>query len=212
MEYYLYLDETGDHGLSYIDQNFPIFLLCGCVVSLEHLPLLEKQVNEFKQMYFHTTDVILHSRDVRKCEGPFQILFDLDIKKKFYGDLNKILTESNYSLIGSAVHKERHIKRYGKWASNLIPCRFPLSLRGLSFCWILRAQQMLLTSLRKNGVKRKTCTFYPTLIQYLTRVPIMYPLHVSKKALSLFGFIINGIILQGCKLRICVPTLWQGIY
>lgn len=118
MEYYLFLDETGDHGLSYIDENFPLFLLCGCVASSEKLLVLEKQVNDFKQKYFRTTEVILHSRDIRKCEGSFQILFDQDIKKQFYEDLNEILSNANYSLIGSAVQKKRHIKRYGKWASN----------------------------------------------------------------------------------------------
>jgi len=118
MEYYLFLDETGDHGLSYIDRNFPIFLLCGCVVSSEELLCINKQVNNLKTKYFQTTEVILHSREIRKCEGSFQILFDLDLKKNFYEDLNSILAHSNYSLIGSAIHKERHIKRYGKWASN----------------------------------------------------------------------------------------------
>lgn len=118
MEYYLYLDETGDHGLSFIDQNYPLFLLCGCVVSLENLSTLEKKINDLKLKYFHTTEVVLHSRDIRKCEGAFQVLFNLSIKKQFYEDMNEILGHSNYSLVGSAVHKERHIKRYGKWASN----------------------------------------------------------------------------------------------
>ena len=43
---------------------------------------------------------------------------DQNIKKQFYEDLNHILSHANYSLIGSAVQKEQHIKRYGKWASN----------------------------------------------------------------------------------------------
>lgn len=37
MKYYLFLDETGDHGLSYIDRNFPIFLLCGCLFDHNEL-------------------------------------------------------------------------------------------------------------------------------------------------------------------------------
>jgi hypothetical protein len=118
MEYALFLDETGDHGLSYIDQNFPLFLLCGCVVSSKILSAFEKQVNAFKLKYFNTTEVILHSRDIRKCEGAFQILFNQDIKKQFYDDLNYMLSRAEYFLIGSAVQKERHIKQYGKWASN----------------------------------------------------------------------------------------------
>lgn len=30
-KYQFFLDETGDHGLTFIDDNFPIFLLAGCL-------------------------------------------------------------------------------------------------------------------------------------------------------------------------------------
>lgn len=82
--HYLYLDETGDHGLSFIDHNFPIFLLCGCLFSQIEMENMKKKVNLFKQKYFNTSNVILHSREIRKCEGSFQILFDLNLKAKFY--------------------------------------------------------------------------------------------------------------------------------
>ncbi|MCK4998914.1 MAG: DUF3800 domain-containing protein, partial [Anaerohalosphaera sp.] len=118
MEFSIFLDETGDHGLSYIDENFPLFLLCGCIIDNENLRLIEAEINSLKLKFFRTTEVVLHSRDIRKCEGVFQILFDMDIKRRFYEGLNYILSESTYSLIGSGVHKERHIKRYGKSAGN----------------------------------------------------------------------------------------------
>ena len=37
MKYHLFLDETGDHGLTHIDKNFPVFLLCGCLFSDQEL-------------------------------------------------------------------------------------------------------------------------------------------------------------------------------
>ena len=42
--YYLYLDETGDHGLSYIDHNFPIFLLCGCLFEQNEIENIEEKI------------------------------------------------------------------------------------------------------------------------------------------------------------------------
>lgn len=33
MKYNLYIDESGDHGLSNLNPDFPIFLLCGVVIS-----------------------------------------------------------------------------------------------------------------------------------------------------------------------------------
>jgi len=84
MSYFLFLDESGDHDLGFVDKNFPLFLLCGCVIKEHYLKEIENKVNTFKQKYFGTTEVILHSRDIRKCQGAFQILFDLQLKGKAY--------------------------------------------------------------------------------------------------------------------------------
>ena len=142
MDYYLFLDETGDHGLSYIDENFPLFLLCGCLIKSENLKKAEDQINDFKLKFFKTTEVILHSRDIRKCEGAFQILFDLEIKADFYKTLNNILSELDYCLIGSAINKKQLIKKYGKSAKD------PYSL-SLSF--VLERAVFYLNSLSANS-------------------------------------------------------------
>jgi hypothetical protein len=116
--HYLYLDETGDHGLSFIDHNFPIFLLCGCLFNLKEIENTEKKFNLFKQKYFNTSNVILHSREIRKCEGSFQILFDLNLKAEFYEDMNLIIKNSKFKIIGVGINKEEYIKRYGKSAKD----------------------------------------------------------------------------------------------
>ena len=41
-----FLDETGDHGLGYIDSDFPIFLLAGCLIKQEDYEIFCKQFNE----------------------------------------------------------------------------------------------------------------------------------------------------------------------
>ena len=117
-DYCFFLDETGDHGLTFVDKNFPIFLVCGCLISETSLRFLEKKINSLKLKYFGSTEVILHSRDIRKCEGCFQILFDLDLKSKFYKDLNNLLSGSQFCIIGTGVHKERHLEKYGKLARD----------------------------------------------------------------------------------------------
>lgn len=33
MNYYLFLDECGDHGLSNIDPDFSVFVLCGTLLT-----------------------------------------------------------------------------------------------------------------------------------------------------------------------------------
>lgn len=133
MKYSFFLDETGDHNLSFVDKNFPLFLLCGCVISADDLKEIEGKINNFKLKYFKTTEVILHSREIRKCEGAFQILFDLNLKAEFYKDLNEILGEGQYCLIGAGIQKEEHIKRYGKVARDPYSLSLSFMLERLIF-------------------------------------------------------------------------------
>lgn len=58
--------------------------------------------------------MIFHSRDIRKCEKEFQKLFDLELKAKFYEELNKIISYSPYTIIASAIQKDRFIEQFGK--------------------------------------------------------------------------------------------------
>jgi hypothetical protein len=133
MKYFFFLDETGDHALSFVDKNFPLFLLCGCLVREDELVKIEKKINQFKLNYFNTTKVILHSREIRKCDGAFQILFDLDVKAKFYKDLNQILGEGQYCIVGSGIQKEEHIKKYGKGAKDPYSLSLSFVLERLIF-------------------------------------------------------------------------------
>lgn len=118
MNHYLFIDESGDHGLSFIDPHFPLFLLCGCLIREDQLKDLASDVRELKNKYFGTDHVILHSREIRKCEGAFQKLFDLDVKKHFYEDLNQIISAAEFVIFGSGINKHEHIKKYGKGAKD----------------------------------------------------------------------------------------------
>jgi len=48
MTYRFFLDETGDHGLSFIDTNFPLFLLCGCLLRDDILLEFEEELDGLK--------------------------------------------------------------------------------------------------------------------------------------------------------------------
>lgn len=114
----LFIDESGDHSLTNINPDFPVFALLGLIIDSGSYQKLCEEINTFKVKYFKTTDVILHSRDIRKCNGPFSILFDLKIKENFYNDLNLIISKANFLLVASAILKQKHIEQYGKLADD----------------------------------------------------------------------------------------------
>ncbi len=119
MKYNLFLDECGDHGLVFVDTSFPVFVLCGILISEQNYHFVNKEIIYLKRKFWGNKKVILHSRDIRKCEKEFQILFDQDIKREFYININKLVATSDYTIITSAINKEKHIKQYGKLASDV---------------------------------------------------------------------------------------------
>lgn len=119
MKYKLFIDESGDHGLSNLNPDFPIFLLCGIVISSEEYERIRIGFNEIKQGFWKSEHVIFHSRDIRKCETEFKYLFDLDLKARFYKMLDHVISNSDYKIIASAIQKEKYIKLYGRLSDDV---------------------------------------------------------------------------------------------
>ena len=112
--YNLYIDECGDHYLATFDRNFPIFTLCGILMPIKKVNSFKTAIDNLKKEFWHTTDVILHSRDIRKCEKHFKILFDDDIKRRFYAKVNEVLgMQEVYVIVCCSVLKEPCIQKHG---------------------------------------------------------------------------------------------------
>jgi hypothetical protein len=114
MKYFLFLDESGDHGLTKPDPNFPVFVLCGVLATEENYEIIRLEINKLKESIWGDKKVIFHSRDIRKCEKEFQKLFDLELKKKFYEGINNIIAGSDYTIVASAIQKNPFIEKFGK--------------------------------------------------------------------------------------------------
>ena len=76
MKHYLFMDESGDHGLVNVDPAFPVFVLCGIILSEEQSEVVIRKMQEIKKRFWDDKKVLFHSRDIRKCNNEFQILFD----------------------------------------------------------------------------------------------------------------------------------------
>lgn len=114
MNYIFFIDESGDHGLTKVHTDFPVFLLCGVLIREEDYEAIRQSFNTIKNSIWGNKDVIFHSRDIRKCEKEFQKFFDLELKAKFYEELNKIIAGAPYTIIASAIQKNRFIEQFGK--------------------------------------------------------------------------------------------------
>lgn len=115
----LFLDESGHHGLRKINQEYPIFLLACCVFEEFYFKnTFIKKIEELKLKHFGSKDIILHSRDIRKWQKEFKCLGDVNKRLVFYKDLDNLIKNSEFSIIASAINKNKLIQQYGPRADN----------------------------------------------------------------------------------------------
>lgn len=119
MKYYLFIDESGDHGLKVMNPDFPVFVLCGILISEKNLSSLITEIRSIKSHFWGDKKVIFHSRDIRNCDKEFSILFNHELKREFYEKLNFVISNNDYTVIAASIFKDKFIKKYGRLTSDV---------------------------------------------------------------------------------------------
>ncbi len=129
----LFLDESGDHNLTVIDDSYPVFVLGGVIVDQKYSegPLVEA-FDQFKLNLFRRTDIVLHTADIVRNRNGYERLEDARFRKNFYERVNSLVRVLDYSVIACAIRKDYHFRHYGAAAIDL----YRISLHKLAelFC------------------------------------------------------------------------------
>ncbi|MDE0769826.1 MAG: DUF3800 domain-containing protein [Opitutaceae bacterium] len=71
----LFLDESGDHNLTVIDPQYPLFILGGVIIDLDYAKTeVEERLRQFKRILFGNEDLILHTADITRNRNGFEKL------------------------------------------------------------------------------------------------------------------------------------------
>jgi hypothetical protein len=131
-EYRLFIDETGIASLN--DEQSKFYVLSGCSVCNSDSEKMKIWADQIKFKYWGRTDIIFHSREIKKKENHFKIFEDKKIFNQFLIDLEKFLSNSTFKLFFVLIDKEKareinwdNIKIYKETSKNIIK-NFLLSL------------------------------------------------------------------------------------
>ena len=134
----MFLDESGDHTLKYINPAYPLFVLGGVIIDRSYVrSVVEPDMRRFKQQYFGRDDVILHTVEMRNGTGNYAFLADPTIRTRFYSELNGLLLGWDYTVVACVINKSNHLARYGAHAAD--PYHFSLDILIERFCWVLNS-------------------------------------------------------------------------
>ena len=107
-DYIVYVDESGDHGLQTIDNNYPIFVLAFCIFrKTDSLTNVVNALQKFKFNHFGHDQIILHETDIRRDRRDFSFLKSRELKQAFLDELTDIIVEAPFTLVCTAIKKYR---------------------------------------------------------------------------------------------------------
>ena len=115
-----FLDECGDHSLTTINSELPLFAVCIVVVEREtYSRVIIPEMASFKLRYFAHEGINLHNRDIRKAYGAFTILQNSAVRERFLTELTTMMRTLPFKLFVSAIDKFSYIGHHGDGAKNI---------------------------------------------------------------------------------------------
>ena len=112
-DYIVYVDESGDHSLSSIDANFPVFALAFCIFKKsDFTDVVVPSLQKLKFEFWGHDAIVLHGHEIRKQYGDFRILIDANVRASFHGKLNDAIDTAPFTVVASVIDKMAHKKKY----------------------------------------------------------------------------------------------------
>lgn len=105
-DFIVYVDESGDHNLSVVDKDCPVFVLAFCIFYKHHyINHVVPKMQTLKFEYFGHDLVIFHEHDIRKEKGDFNIFKGKHEKEAFLNALTGLIEQSNFILASCVIEK-----------------------------------------------------------------------------------------------------------
>lgn len=115
-DYIVFVDESGDHGMSSIDPGYPLFVLSCCLISKrDYMATVVPAMQELKFATFGHDAVVLHEREIRKDLGAFALFRDPARKAGFLEALTDVLARTPMTVVCAVIDKQRlslHDRRF----------------------------------------------------------------------------------------------------
>jgi len=167
----MFLDESGDHSLRVIDDQYPVFVLGGIIADVRYAKDgMEQEVRRFKREVFGSDDIILHTSDICRNKNGFEKLKDSAFREEFYRKLNHLMRSLDYKVVACAIKKRAYLERYGAQAFDpyeqslrILVERYCYEIGGYGDCgWIVAESrhQVLDGRLMSTWTELKTASTY----------------------------------------------------
>jgi hypothetical protein len=106
-EYIVYADESGDHSLVSINEEFPVFVLVFCIFRVDdYVRFIVPATQRLKFDFFGHDMIVLHEREMRKALPPFDILQNGSVRSAFLGRVSSLVDDAPFDVIACVIDKK----------------------------------------------------------------------------------------------------------
>lgn len=142
--YIVYVDESGDHSLEFVNPRYPLFVLVFCVFQKDHyVQKVMPELSRLKISTFGHDMVVLHEQEIRKKTGAFNKL-NLQRREVMVEALSNLMAEIDLILIPIVIDKTA-LKKLGPDPTHIYHFAMQLGMERLYQFLQERDQQDLLT-------------------------------------------------------------------
>jgi hypothetical protein len=124
-DFIVFADESGDHSLTNVSPDYPVFVLSFCIFRMEeYIEVVCPLIQRFKIRWWLHDGMVLHASAIRRHAPPFAFLQSMDKRERFMADLAETLSRCPFMLIAGVIDKVRLRDEYEQPENP-----YPLALR-----------------------------------------------------------------------------------
>lgn len=112
-DYIVYVDESGDHSLTAINPQNPVFALVFCIFEKDvYRTQIVPAVQKLKFDFWGHDCVVLHGHEIRKANNEFRILKNTDVRIQFIERINELIGTLPFTIISAVIDKQSLKNKY----------------------------------------------------------------------------------------------------
>lgn len=112
-DYLVFVDESGDHNLTRVDPQFPVFVLLFAIIpKADYVDRVCPSLQRFKFEFWGHDEVVLHEHEIRKPFGDFLLLLQAPLRERFLTGLSAQMEALPATIVAVVIDKPAFVARY----------------------------------------------------------------------------------------------------
>jgi Protein of unknown function (DUF3800) len=112
-EHLVFVDESGDHSLTSIDEFYSVFVLAFVIIKKEdYIRQVSRDLQAFKMRHWGHDEVVLHEHEIRKPRDAFSFLMNRKRRECFLGELSDLMQTLPVTIIAVIIDKYAFAKSH----------------------------------------------------------------------------------------------------